>query len=396
MCVVGAGLCGLSAALHLAEHGYRVKVLEAQRVGWGASGRNGGQFIFGFSCDMPVMRSLVGREDSLKLWKMSLESLELVRELVGTHQIECDLVQGQMHAAIKPRQSEDLHAWKEDLESEYGYSGLELWEGDELRERIQTERYRTGLFDPNSGHLHPLNFTLGLAEAAERAGAVIHESTAVHEVEAGDPARIRTDRGTLRAKFVVLAGNAYLGEVSRPLRRRLMPVGTYIGATEPLGEARARELIRDNMAVADINFVLDYYRLSADHRMLFGGRVSYSTMEPRNLAEAMRERMLLVFPQLQEARMEYAWGGFVGITMNRAPNLGWLAPNVLYAQGFSGHGVAMAPLAGKLMAEGVAGSAERFDVFSRIPHSDFPGGKLLRMPSLVLAMAYFRLRDLLP
>ena len=396
VCVVGGGACGLSSALHLAQRGYRVIVLEANRVGWGASGRNGGQFIFGFGCEMSTIRSLVGREDAHKLWKVSLESLDLVRDLVNTYQIDCDLVQGQMHAAIKPRQQNELWELRDELEGEYGYEGLQLWEGDELRQHIGSERYRTGLFDPNSGHLHPLNFTLGLARAAEQEGAVVHEDSPVLALEPGDRPRLVTETGTVRCQSVILAGNAYLGKLSRPLRSKLMPVGTYLGATEPLGEERARSLLPDHQAVADINFVLDYYRCSADHRMLFGGRVSYSTLEPRDLFAAMKERMLLVYPQLADVEMEYAWGGFVGITMNRAPHLGWLAPNILFAQGFSGHGVSMGPMAGKLMAEAVGGLAERFDVCSRLPHAAFPGGPLLRTPSLVLAMAYFRLRDLLP
>ena len=241
-----------------------------------------------------------------------------------------------------------------------------------------------------------MNYTLGLADAAEELGVFIYEKTMVREVQEGSRIKVITSKGDVSCSYLILAGNAYLSGISGQIHKKLMPVGTYIGATEPLGEEIARELITNNMAVADINFVLDYYRLSADHRLLFGGRVSYSTVPPVQLAASMKSRMLKVFPQLSEAVIEYAWGGFVGITMNRAPHFGRIGKNIFYAQGFSGHGVALTGLAGKLIAESVAGTSERFDLFSRIPHLSFPGGPYLRMPALVLAMAYYRIRDLLP
>lgn len=395
-CVVGAGLTGSSCALELAERGYSVIVLEAERVGWGASGRSGGQIIPGYSCGEPALRRMLGSADARRLWEMSLEAVELIRRRVSQYGIECDLKTGHLHAAIKPRQMRDLEAWARALEEGHAYAGLELWDRAAIQSRLASDRYLGGLFDSNGGHLHPLNYTLGLVRAADRAGARFHEGSRVLGISPGARPTVTTAQGSVSCSFVVLGGNAYLGPLDPRLSARIMPVGTYIGATESLERGRADSLIRGNFAVADVNFVLDYFRLSADHRMLFGGRVSYSTVAPPNLAFMMKRRMLKVFPQLSDVAMEYVWGGYVGITRNRAPDFGRLADNIYYAQGFSGHGIALTGLAGKLMAEAVAGTAERFDVFTRITHRDFPGGALLRTPALVLAMAWYRLRDLMP
>jgi gamma-glutamylputrescine oxidase len=395
VCVVGAGLTGLSAALHLAERGYDVVVLEANRVGWGASGRSGGQIIFGYGCEMGVLKRMLTRREVQLLWDLSLEAVALVKERIARHDIHCDLKPGHLHVAIKPRQRVELAAWREQLAEGYGYRELALLEGETLEVVVRSRRYIAGVLDPNSAHLHPLNYTLGLASAAAKAGARICEGSRVTAIEPGPAPVARTAAGRVHCRHLVLAGNAYLDGLDPALRGRIMPVGTYIIATEPLGEARARSLIPGDAAVADINFVLDYFRRSGDHRLLFGGRVSYSTMQPPNLERSMRNRMLKVFPELADVRIDYAWGGRVAITMNRAPDLGRLGLNVFYAQGFSGHGMALTGLAGKLIAEAVAGTAERFDVFTRIRHRPFPGGRRLRMPLLVLAMAYYRLRDLL-
>jgi gamma-glutamylputrescine oxidase len=396
VCIIGAGITGCSAALHLAERGYSVAVIEAERVGWGASGRSGGQKIFGFGCDMSKLRRLVGQDDARRLWDMSIESVELLDDLVARHGIDCDLANGHLHAAIKPRQQRELEHWCEELSRDYGYDGIEILTGERLRKIVNSERYIAGLFDPRSGHVHPLNYTLGLAEAARQAGARFFEGTRATRIEPGANPSVQTPRGRVRAKQVLLCANAHLDGLVPRLWRRIMPVGTYIVATEPLGEAVAHDLLPSNAAVADINFVLDYFRLSADHRMLYGGRVSYSKIEPLSIKHSIRARMAKVFPQLGEARVDYAWGGYVAITENRAPHFGRLEPNIYFAQGFSGHGIALCGLAGKLMAEAIAGTAERFDVFARIPHLPFPGGRWFRTPALVLAMAWFRLRDMMP
>jgi len=393
--VIGGGITGCSAALHLAERGFRVALLEAQQVGFGASGRSGAQFIFGYACGQDRIEKLVGEEDARTLWKITAEGLELVRELVARHDIDCELSWGQMHVALKERQAQDLREEVEELTGRYGYDSVQYLDRAEVQARLATTRYCAGVLDGNSGHCHPLKYTRGLARAAERAGATIFETSRVTGLDRGPVLGIRTAGGRVRAKFAVLAGNAYLEGLVPELQRKIMAVGTYIVATEPLGPERATALIRDNLAVADVNFVLDYYRLSADHRLLFGGRVSYSGLDPLGTERATRLRMLKVFPQLEDARIDYAWGGYVDITVNRAPHFGRLGDNLYFLQGFSGHGMALTGIAGKLAAEAIAGQAERFDLFARIPHMDFPGGMALRRPALVLGMLWYRMRDLL-
>jgi gamma-glutamylputrescine oxidase len=395
VCVVGGGIAGCSTALHLAERGYRVVLLEGKRIAWGASGRSGGQAIFGFAAGQDKLVAQVGRENARRMFDVSVEALDLIRERVARHAIDCDLHWGQMHVAIKPRHVSELQAWQEELARDCGYSSLRWLGRDELRAILATERYLGGLYDTRSGHLHPLNYTLGLAAAAEAAGVRIFEGSEAIRIEHGETAVVHTSAGRVRARHVALCCNAYMDALSPRLRARIMPVGTYIVATEPLGAARIGALMRENVGVTDVNWVLDYFRRSSDHRLLFGGRVSYSGLDPLNTERATRARMVKVFPQLADVKIEYAWGGYVDITMSRAPDFGRLAPNVCYLQGFSGHGIALTGMAGKLVAEAIAGQAERFDLFTKLEHRDFPGGRALRTPALVLAMLWFRLKDLL-
>jgi gamma-glutamylputrescine oxidase len=395
VCVVGGGIAGCSTALHLAERGYRVVLLEGQRVGWGASGRNGGQAIVGYACSQDKLVAQVGRDDARKMFDISVEAQHLLRSLVERHRIDCDLHWGHLHTALKPRQLDDLRAHQQELEGEYGYGGTRWLERDELRQLLATDRYIGALRDDRSGHLHPLNYTLGIAAAAESAGARLYEGAEVVGLDYGATVRVRTQSGaSVRAKHVALCCNAFIdSRISKKLRDRIMPVGTYIIATARLGRERIESLMRENVAVSDVNFVLDYFRRSDDYRLLFGGRVSYSGRDALNTAKATRVRMLKVFPSLADAKVEYAWGGHVDITMSRAPDFGRLTPNVYYLQGFSGHGLALTGMAGKLVAETIAGQAERFDLFTQLKHRDFPGGPALRMPGLVLAMLWFRLKD---
>jgi gamma-glutamylputrescine oxidase len=396
VCVVGGGIAGCSTALHLAQRGYSVVLLEEHRVGWGASGRNGGQAIFGLACGQDRLESLLPGADARAAWDVSVAGLGLLRELVAQHAIDCDLVAGQMHVAIKPRQLRELAAEHDDLRNRLGYDSVRLLDRAALRAVLASDRYIGGLHDSNGAHLHPLKYTLGLAAAAERAGVRIHEgSRALSWERDGSGLRAHTVRGEVRCRQLALCGNAYIGAMAPQLDRRIMPVATYMVATEPLGAAQAGALIANDAAVSDTNWVLDYYRRSADHRLLFGGRVSYSGVDPFNTAAATRRRMLNVFPQLVGVAVDYSWGGFVDISLNRAPDFGRLAPDVFYLQGFSGHGLALTGIAGQMLAEAIAGTAERFDVFARIPHREFPGGRLLRRPALVLGMLWYRLRDLL-
>ncbi|MDE2081499.1 MAG: FAD-binding oxidoreductase [Burkholderiales bacterium] len=402
--VVGGGLAGLSAALDLAERGRDVLLLEAGTIGSGASGRNGGQAIHGLACDNAVIEAQLGLDDARRVWAMTIEALDLLRQRIARHAIDCDWRDGFLGLATRPRKGRALAAWADRIETVYGYALTRIAPADVGR-WIASPRYHSGIHDPRSGHLHPLKYTRGLARAAGAAGVRLHEQTPViglaPPAAAGAPTLLRTAQGEVQAQQVLLAGNVALGDLAPALApalaTRIMPVGTYIACSEALDPALAERLIPSRSAVCDTNFVLDYFRTTADHRMLFGGRVSYSTRAPADLARAMRQRMRLAFPQLARARVDYAWGGFVDITMNRAPDFGRLPglPSVYYLQGFSGHGLALTGLAGRLVAEAICGDASRFDVFARLRHRPFPGGRRLRTPALVLGMAWYRLRDML-
>lgn len=394
VCILGAGYVGLSAALALAEAGRRVVVLEAQRIGWGASGRNGGQVLPGFACGETRLAALAGREDARRLFDWSCEGVRLIHQRRERHGIDCDWRDGHATVAIKPRQVRELQAWQHELEHEYDYP-MAWWDHDALAARLESPRYLGGLYDARAGHLHPLKYAQGLGAAALAAGVRIFEGSAVTAIAHGARPVLRTARGSVRCDFAVLAGNALVKGVAPQLDRRIMPVGTYIAATAPLGADRAAALIGNDMAVADTNWALDYFRLSADHRLLFGGRASYANVQPPNLAWVMTRRMRKVFPQLADVAFEHVWGGTIDISLNRAPDWGRIGANVYYAQGFSGHGVAASGLAGQVIAEAIAGQGARLDAFARIGHHDFPGGRTLRTPLLVAAMAWYKLRDAL-
>jgi len=396
VCVVGAGYTGLSAAIHLAERGYSVTLLEAERVGFGASGRNGGQLGTGQRKDQRTLEEKFGKEWAHRLWALSEDSVATVKGLIADHNIQCDLTPGVIMAAWKAGEVDWMKEEVDHMAKEYGYDKLEFIPQKEIREQIGTTRYHAGLLDKGAAHLHPLNYALGIAKAAEAKGVKIYEHTPVTKITDTDPAKVHTKHGTVTARFVVVATNGYLKKLEPRMARFIMPINNFIIATEPLGDDMARALIRDNVAVQDTKFVIDYYRLSADNRMLFGGGENYSSRFPHDIAAFVSKPMLRVFPQLADAKIDYAWGGTLAITMSRMPDFGRLAPNVLYAQGFSGQGINMATLAGKLLSEAVAGQAERFDWMSTIKIPTFPGGTLLRYPGLVAGMLWYAMQDRLP
>ena len=401
--IVGGGLAGLSAAIELADRGFSVVLLEARQVGWGASGRNGGQAIAGLACDQDEIERQLGLDEARRVWGMTIEALDLIVQRCQRFAIDCDWQPGYLGLAVNERKARDLRAWHERMVNAYGYA-LDWIDPQDMPRWIDSPRFHSGVHDARSGHLHPLKYSLGLARAAAGLGVRIHEETAVTGMTPGARVRLQTATGSVTASQVLLAGNVYLQGVARQLEPRIMPVGTYIVCSRPLDPGLCDSLIPSRSAVCDTNFVLDYFRPTADHRMLYGGRVSYSTATPRDLVASMHKRMRTTFPQLARTELEYAWGGFVDISMNRAPDFGRLPPdgapgthhdNVYYLQGFSGHGLALTGLAGKLVAEAMDGDARRFDTFARLRHRPFPGGRLLRTPALVLGMAYYRLRDVL-
>ncbi|MFZ5835623.1 MAG: NAD(P)/FAD-dependent oxidoreductase [Pseudomonadota bacterium] len=397
ICVVGGGYTGISAALNLAEAGYSVVLLEAERIGWGASGRNGGQVLNGFAKDMPKVAQLVGQTQARLLWQCSQEAVQIVHDRIARHDMDVEFRPGYVLAATRPRHMAALSAEQAYLAG-LGYDRPRLLDRNTIRDQVQSTRFHGGLLDPGSGHMHPLKYARGLAAAASGAGVRIYEKSRVIRIrpaQAGSPAIAETAGGEIRARHLLLCCNAYIGSLEPELRARIMPVGTYIIATEPLGPERALKLLPHNVCVSDTNFVLDYFRLSADWRMLFGGRVSYSTVPPVALAERMRQRLLATFPELKGAAITHAWGGYVDVSRNRLPDIGRRPGNVYYAQGFSGQGVALTGLAGKIIADAIRGDMEKLDIFSRIPHRSFPGGPILRMPLLLLATLYSRLQDLI-
>jgi gamma-glutamylputrescine oxidase len=397
--IVGGGLAGLSAAIELAERGIQVVLLEAGQVSGGASGRNGGQALAGLACDQASIEAQLGLDEAKRIWAMSLEAIQLIRQRSAQFSIDCEWQSGYLSLATSERKARELRAGVEAMAQKYGFQ--QRWiAGKELPGWISSPRFAAGCFDAESGHLHPLKYCLGLSQAAKALGVRIYEHSPVTQLAHGPQMRLSTAQGSVRAGQVLLAGNVYLQEIAPDLApslsQRIMPVGTYIACTEPLDAARLKALIPSRAAVCDTNFALDYFRPTADQRLLYGGRVSYSTATPRDLKLSMEQRILATFPQMQGVTIDYAWGGFVDISMNRAPDFGRLGPNanVYYLQGFSGHGLALTGLAGRIVAEAMQGDAGRFDCFAKLRHRAFPGGKMMRMPALVLGMAYYRLKDM--
>ncbi len=394
VCIIGAGYTGLSSALHLAQRGFDVVLVEARKPGWGASGRNGGQLCSGQRKDQDELCAMVGTETARQFWELAEAAKNLARQLIAEHNIECDLKPGIAHPNHKPAYARGTEAYVDFLRRQYDYQQIEYLERDAMAELVGSASYFGGSLDMGAGHLHPLNYALGLTDAALAAGARIYESTIVENITEGSPNRVMTNQGVVEADSVVLACNGYLGKLEPRVAGKIMPINNFIVATEPLNEAQLKVINPRDVAIADSRFVVNYYRLSADKRMLFGGGENYRPNFPTDIANFVRKPMLQVYPQLEESRIDYAWGGTLAVTLNRMPHFGRLGNNnTYYAQGYSGHGVAMATLAGKLIAEAIAGEAENFDLFGKIPTRSFPGGDLLRWPGMVLGMSYYALRD---
>lgn len=391
ICVVGGGFTGLSAALHLAERGYSVALIEAHRVGFGASGRNGGQLGSGQRVEQTDLEKMVGEAEALKLWELAENAKDLVKQLISKHNIDCDLKPGIAHATFSASETAHEHAYVEHLQSRYGYDQITALSEEALSAVCPSPRYKGGSLDMGAAHLHPLNYALGLARACEKAGVTFYENTHVHHIEDGAKVTVRCDTGCVLADHVILAANGYLGGLNRRVAGRVMPINNFIAATEPLGEDAVRVLTKD-IAVADSKFVVNYFRLSSDNRLLFGGGESYGYKFP-DIDKTVRKPMIDIYPHLKDIRFDYTWGGTLAITMKRLPYLARLAPNILSASGYSGHGVGTATQAGKLMADAIAGEATGFDTMARIPNTPFPGGAALRTPLLTLAMTWYALRD---
>lgn len=393
VCVVGGGYTGVSTSLHLARKGYSVALLEAERVGFGASGRNGGHVDAGPRNDPDELEQRLGKEKARTLWDMGVEASDLVRDLVAENRIDCDYKTGVLHVAAKANEVDEYKAHVDKLNNEYDYGSIRYVDKSELPQMLGSERYHGGTLDTGGAHLHPLKYLLGLAKAAHERGVKIFENSRVSGFSGDSPVTVKTDRGNVTARYLVMGCNGYLGKLNPKAARYMMPINNFVLATEPFSDEQARALIRDDVAVSDSLFVINYWRLSSDNRLVFGGGENYTQKFPGDIKGFVRKRMLGVYPQLENARIDYGWGGTLGITMNRFPSFGYMQPNILYAQGYSGHGISTATYAGKLMAEAIDGHAEKFNLISEVRVPMFPGGTLLRWPILALGMAYYSLLD---
>ncbi len=393
VCVIGAGFTGISTALHLAERGYNVHVVEANKVGWGASGRNGGQMIGGIAGENAILKHH-GPGIAKQIWDMRWAGHEIIRNRVEQYNIQCDLKSGYLDVAIKERHVRDQYEECEYLEQNNFPHEFQILSQTETRDLIGTDAYIGALKNNGNGHLHPLNLCIGEAQAAVSQGATIYEQTKVVRLEHGDRPTVVTEKGSVSANFVVLAGNTYQFFESK-LGSQLFLVNSFIIATEPLSDKQVAEINPEDLAVCDPNFVLEYFRLSADKRLLFGARWNYFGNDPEIIKKNLKPRMCRIYPQLLDTRIDYAWTGTICVTLSRVPQLGRLGPNIFYSQGYSGHGVNVAHLAGQIVADAIAGTYERFDVFANIKPVTVPGSAIFSKPMVALGMFYYRLKDLL-
>jgi len=393
VCVIGGGFTGLSAALNLAERGLDVVLLEAERIGFGASGRCGGLVGSGQRKEVLETEEMFGYERSKLLWDFAELAKQEIRDRVDKHDIACDLQRGQLLGVHKKRYLGFAREMADVLAERYDYPFCAALDAEQTRSRVASKSFLEGMYDSEALALHPLNFSLGLARAAAEAGVRVYERSRVLGYSQTDPAVVRTENASVTASFVVLACNGYLGKLEPRVAGKIMPINNFMIATEPLPEPRARQVINGRFGVHDTRFVVNYFRMSDDNRLIFGGGENYRAGFPRDIKSFVRHRMLLLFPQLKDVGIDYGWGGTLSVTVNRLPHVGRLQPNVFFGQGYSGHGISTASFAGKVIAEAVTGTADRFDVFAELPTHAFPGGTWLRYPGMVLAMLYYSIKD---
>ena len=393
--IVGGGFTGVSAALRLIEHGYKVAVVEANRISWGASGRNGGQLIDGFVMDLDKFEKKVGKTGAEIAYQMGIESRDVVLERIKKHSIDCDLKFGFLDVAMNQGDIDDFHEWLEEKQENNYPHKMEFITQENLKQHVGSDKYIAGVVNYGNGHLHPLNLCIGEARAIVDQGGAIFEQSQVKKIKHGENPKLITENGVVHAKKIIIAGNAYLRKTEPKLAGAVIPAGSYIIATEPLSESLANELLPSDMAVCDQRVGLDYYRLSADRRMLFGGLCNYSGRNPKSIKGVLQPKMLNVFPQLAGKRIDYEWGGYIGISINRIPQMGRIQNNTYYVQGYSGHGLCPTHIAGNVIADAIVGDTERFDVFEKVKHIRLPGGLWFANPALALGMMWFRLKELL-
>ena len=392
ICIIGAGYTGLSTAIHLAESGFKVTVLEGSRVGFGASGRNGGQIVHSYSRDIDFIEKHYGKETGKAMGAMAFEGGRIIRNLVDKYNINCDLKDGGVFASCTNKQLKELEGKKALWES-HGHTQLEMLDATTIKNHVGSDRYTGGLLDKSGGHFHPLNLVQGEAEALESLGGVIYEDSQVVRVEEGETVTVHTKTGCVKAKFVVVAGNAYLGGLIPQLESKAIPCGTQIVTTAPLSEEQQKRLLPQDNCVEDCNYLLDYFRLSGDGRLIYGGGVTYGAREPSKIESKIVPNLLKTFPELKGVKIDYAWTGNFLLTLMRLPQIGRIGKNIYYSQGYSGHGLTCTHLAGKVLSDAIQGQAERYDVFASLPQYPFPGGRTLRVPLTALGAAYYNLRD---
>ena len=397
ICVIGGGLTGISSAINLSKKGYSVILCEARKIGWGASGRNGGQLGIGMRKDQFTIEKKLGLKHAKELWSLGLEAVEDVKNLIKENEIDCHLVNGVMSTACFEKDIDEYKFEIEHMAKNYDFEGYQFFNKEKIREEINSKMYLAGLLNSGSYHLNPLKLTLGLAKVAQKNKVKIFENTPIEKIrEEGDRVQVISKKGLIRANQVVVACNGYLDSILGSKKNKFMPINNYVVATEPLGEKRARQIIKNNYAVCDTRFIIDYYRFSEDWRMIFGGGETFTSNFVKNATSFVSKRMIKVFPQLQNVKIDYSWGGTLAITVNRLPHFGTLMNNkVSYAFGYSGHGLALSVLAGKLIGENIHGDHERFKFFSDINHMSIPFGSIFRRPIYSSAILYYKVRDYL-